>query len=274
MSTAITKISGKAMELSEVEAMIQAEMAEEVNAFDLKPAQIKIAPGGIGQYVMGDDAAKKFQAVVAISQKKYLYWPSKEGTGEAPLCVSNDGMTGTFNTNASDQQKADAVSAPTVHPYFKFLESGKTPPASFGCGTCPLNKWGSGPDGKGSACQEKRALLVLPDGWAMPALMSLPRKSLKPWDTYCSTLASQRKSYFAVRTLFELENTKNAEGQPYSFVKLTALEVLPAEVVSEVIAVRHQYRELISNIVLVDDEDNGVSAEYRVTENDTSDTPF
>lgn len=278
MSTAITRITQGKAELTEAEALIMMEMGEDNNSFTMQPSRIKIAPGGIGQYMLGDDAAKTFTGVVAISQIARGYWPSKDTTGEPPICASPDGLRGVFNAEASESQLHDAAAAHKTHLAIKTMSDGKSLPSSWDCAGCPLNQWGSAAKGKGKACKELRRLLVLVDGWALPALMTLPPTSNKPWDAYCSGLAAKKSAYFAVRTKFELDSANSADGQKYNFVKLTAVETLTADrsLLEAVSEIRRQYRSLVSSMA-VDAEDyetNGVSAEYRVTENDTSDTPF
>ncbi len=55
------------------------------------------------------------------------------------------------------------------------------------CATCPMNKWGSAGDGrKGKACREKRLLLVLRDGEAIPVVVVAPPTSILSvarWET-------------------------------------------------------------------------------------------
>ena len=52
----------------------------------MQPARVKVAPGGIGQSLLGDDTAKTFTAIVALSQKIRGYWPAS-GTGAPPRCT-------------------------------------------------------------------------------------------------------------------------------------------------------------------------------------------
>lgn len=52
------------------------------------------------------------------------------------------------------------------------------------CTTCPYNRWGSAVDdsgkpGRGKACREKRLLLFLRDGDALPIVVAAPPKSIR-----------------------------------------------------------------------------------------------
>lgn len=236
--------------LTEVEAAILAELQDEGNAFDVLPSRVKIAPGGIGQFLVGDDTAKSFVAVVAISQKIRGYWATS-GTGAAPTCSSPNGMTGYFNDACSPEEFQAAAQAQMAHPFVVAQSLGNQRERATDCSTCPLSQWGSehqrraGGPGKGKACKEMRRLLLLIDGWAMPAIMSLPPTSIRAWDAYCSGHAAKRGAYFAVKTRFELDIAKAAGGEAYNVIKVSAAGALDIEQVRMVSAIRQQYRDLV-----------------------------
>ncbi|PZN12097.1 MAG: hypothetical protein DIU69_04480 [Bacillota bacterium] len=59
------------------------------------------------------------------------------------------------------------------------------------CATCPFNKWGTairpdGTKGRGKACREKRLILFLPDGFALPVLIAAPPTSIRAVETFRS----------------------------------------------------------------------------------------
>lgn len=273
---AIMKVTGAGAELSEIEAMIMAEEGEDNNSFTLQPIRAKIAPGGIGQFLLGEDTVKKFSAVVAISQVARGYWPSKESTGAPPICASSDGIRGKFNVDADETQLHDAAAARTPHPAINIMGGGKDVPGSFDCARCPLSQWGSAEQGRGQACKSLRRLLVLPKGWSMPVILTLPPTSNRPWDEYATNRKAAKSSYFAVETLFELDSAKSDGGQTYNFVKVSAAGPLDAETVSAVIAVRHEYRSLVGEMAVVgDDYDTGeLPPEYTPTDEGDEDIPF
>lgn len=256
---ALTKFQGGQIQLTDAEALIMAEMEQETAAFDLQPAKVKVAPGGIGQFLMGDDTAKSFVAVVAISQKVRGYWPDS-GTGNAPICSSPDGSIGIFNADLSDEQFRAATSARTPHPGVIALSENKPLQEMYGCATCPLNQWGSehqrrGGAGKGKGCKELRRLLLLIDGWALPAIMALPPTSIKAWDNYCSALASKRGAYFGVKTKFTLDSAKAQGGETYNIVQVTVdSQIKDVESLRLVSEIRRQYRELVSQMPVVADD--------------------
>jgi hypothetical protein len=256
---ALTKFQGGQIQLSDTEALILAEMQDEVSAFDMQPTRVKVAPGGIGQFLMGDETAKSFTAVVAISQKVRGYWPD-QGTGSAPICSSPDGRIGIFNADLSDEQFKAATSTRTPHLGVIALSENKPLPDFYECATCPMNQWGSehqrrGGAGKGKGCKELRRLLLLIDGWAMPAIMALPPTSIKSWDNYCSALASKRNAYFAVKTKFTLDSAKAQGGETYNIVQVTVdTQIKDVESLKLVSEIRRQYRELVVNMPVIVDE--------------------
>ncbi|MCC6457847.1 MAG: hypothetical protein IT328_23020 [Caldilineaceae bacterium] len=256
---ALTKFQGGQIQLTEAEALILAEMQDDTAAFDMQPARVKVAPGGIGQFLMGDETAKSFIATVAISQKIRGYWPDS-GTGQAPICSSPDGSVGIFNHELTDEQFKAATSARNPHPGVILLTENKPLPEAFSCATCPMNQWGSehqrrGGAGKGKGCKEMRRLLLLIDGWALPAVMALPPTSIKAWDNYCSALASKRNAYFGVKTKFTLDSAKAQGGETYNIVQVVVdspiKDVEQLRLVSEI---RRQYRELVSQMPVVAEE--------------------
>lgn len=254
---ALTKFQGNQIELTEVEKLLLEETQDDNAAFDMQPTRIKIAPGGIGQFIMGDETAKTFTAVVAISQKIRGYWP-ETGTDKAPICSSPDGSIGFFNAELTDEQFKAATSSRTPHPGVIALSENKPLPQQFDCLNCPMNQWGSEHQrraGKGKACKEMRRLLLLIDGWSLPATLSLPPTSIKAWDNFCSSLQSKRNAYFAVKTKFALDSAKAAGGETYNIVQVTIDDrITDIESLKLVAEIRKQYRELVSQMPVVAEE--------------------
>lgn len=255
---ALTKFQGNQIQLSDVEQLLLEEMQDDTAAFNMQPTRVKIAPGGIGQFLMGDDTAKTFTAVVAISQIIRGYWP-ESGTDKAPICSSPDGSVGLFNADLSDEQFKAATSTKTPHPGVIALSENRRLPDVYSCLTCPMNQWGSEHQrrgaGKGKGCKEMRRLLLLIDGWSLPAVLALPPTSIKAWDNYCSALQSKRGAYFAVKTKFALDSAKAQGGETYNFVQVSVAEqIKDIESLKLVSEIRKQYRELVSQMPVVAEE--------------------
>src|SRR5690606_32766817 len=136
---ALTKFQGNQIQLSDVEQLLLEEMQDDTAAFNMQPTRVKVAPGGIGQFLMGDDTAKSFTAVVAISQIIRGYWP-ESGTDKAPICSSPDGSIGLFNADLTDEQFKAATSTKNPHPGVIALSENKRLPDFYACATCPMNQ--------------------------------------------------------------------------------------------------------------------------------------
>lgn len=259
MSHALLTLTQGKQALTEAEIMILAEMADDNAAYDMQPARVKIAPGGSGQFLMNEESAKNFTAIVAISQKIRGYWPGS-GTGSPPLCSSPDGAHGYFADRPDQRQIEDAMKAKRPHPGVQlFIAQDAVWPDSYSCIVCDLAQWGSeyqrrGGAGKGQACKSMRRLLLLIDGWALPALMSLPPTSIRVWDAYCSSLAARRGAYFAVRTLFELDTAQSLSGDKYNVVRVSVAGRVSDADLPAVSEIRRQYRELVGGLPVQSDE--------------------
>lgn len=224
---------------------------EERNAFDFLPTRIEMPSGGLKVFTLSDgDTLQPFTGVIAVSQKARAYWPDKETQGLPPLCSSPDGVGGWFNEQPDDSQIKAAKQAPYPHIALDYIYQDRGPHA---CERCPLSAWGSG-EGRGQACKTLRRLLVLVDSWSMPALLTLPPTSVKVFDQYASGRASKGSAYFAVRSKFELEQKKTAQGITYSTVKLSYVEDLPDDQLGEVMAIRGRFADLVRSMDIVADE--------------------
>lgn len=250
MSNALTILQKKELQLSELERMILEESAQDIASYDPIPTKITIAPGGINVYSTSDgDTMKSLHAIIAVSQKARAYWPEK-GTGSPPMCASQDGSHGVVAPEITDAQYRAAITAREPHPIIKLMDADKPIPVHFDCAACPMAQWGSvhqgGATGKGQACKALRRLVVLIDGWAQPALLTLPPTSLRNFDLYASSLSRQKSAYFAVRTKFTLESQKSNNGEPYSIAALAVESPLKdKDEIMAVIEIRRQFSELV-----------------------------
>lgn len=271
---ALTLITGGTTKLSETEAMILAEMQEDDNAFNLQLSKAKIAPGGIGQFMLGDETIKTFVAVVAISQIVRGYWP-ESGTGKPPICSSPNGNTGYFDPNIEDERFKAATSARHPHPAILQLTNNQPLQGTYDCFTCPMNMWGSehqrrgGNGGKGKGCKEMRRLLMLVKGYSLPIIMALPPTSIGAWDDYCSSLQNKSSSYFANWTKFTLSTAKARTGEDYNTVQVSMDgKIEDKNTLKAVIDIRKQYKETVVTMPVTSD-DYDVPADTRTVDPDT-----
>lgn len=255
MTNALTVLNGSTA-LTPLQETILAEQAEETTAFDYIPTRIKFPSGGMMAFSTNDGDILKppFSAIVAVSQKSRAWWPGKDTQGAPPLCTSPDGLIGYFNTTDPEQAKV-AAALPIRHPALSMMSGAEGPHA---CPTCPLAQWGSG-EGRGQSCKSLIRLILLVEGWSMPAIMTIPPTSVKLWNAYASARARvQSQAYFTTWTRFELENATNAAGIKYAVVKLSAVKPLTEAETMAVIDVRRQYAQLVRSMgISSEDYDTG-----------------
>lgn len=88
------------------------------------------------------------------------------------------------------------------------------------CEGCPQHKWGSKPNSRGKACQERRRLILIPGTvesaddilTAEVAVMKIPVTSVKIWANYVKTLdAMYKRPVFAMLT--EISTTPDPNTQ-------------------------------------------------------------
>lgn len=251
--TALVRLTQKASDLTQIEALALAEEAEETTAYDLQPLQVKIAPGGVGQFQIGEEMAKSFVAIAAVSQKVRGYWPAKEPGKNPPICSSRDSITGVLNASMSEADIEVAMKVQHPHPGIVALsQAGAVLPDSFECARCPLSEFGS--DGRGQACKSMIRLLLIVDGYALPAIMSLPPTSNKPWSAFCSGLKGRGKHYFFVKTRFDLDKTQTPTGIAYNTVRVSLAGDLTDEEKRDVLELRDQYKHYVRAAAVEYDE--------------------
>jgi len=248
-STALVSLSGTA--LTEYEQAILQEAASDENAFDYIPTRLKFPSGGMNVFTANDGEIVKppFKAIIAVSQKSRAWWPGKDTQGLPPLCSSPDGVNGHFDIEAEAQIEI-ALGLQVRHPALRAMTHRYT----WACAECPLTAWGSG-SGRGQACKALRRLIVLVEGWTMPAIMTVPPTSVKVLDGYASARARTKgQAYFTAWTRFGLEQQTNSAGIKYAVLKLEVDRALTEAEVANVISIRHQFASWVRELG-IDSED-------------------
>lgn len=167
--------------------------------------QIKIPTGGGIQWELphsaGDEMAATFDGVIVGVQTTRTYWPDVySGASVPPDCTSRDGKTGTGSPGGV-------------------------------CDFCPKNLWGSGKNGVGTGCSERKRVYILRPEGLLPVILNLPVTSIANLRKYQIRLLSQRTPMTAVVTRFGLARTKNKAGIQYSQAVLTSVGPLPPALV-------------------------------------------
>ena len=276
MSNALAVISSNGTALSELENAVLAELdADNGGAYDYQPTRIKFPSGGMMAFSVDDSDTLKppVKAIIAVSQKARAFWPAKDTAGQPPLCSSPDGVAGMFDTTSDQVAAAAALSF--RHPALDTLDPEQAG-GPWPCATCAMAQWGSG-NGRGQACKSLRRLIVLVEGWTMPAIMTLPPTSIKAFDTYASACARTRGgAYFTNWTRIELAQESNGAGIKFSVAKFSVEKPLAQAELAAVIDVRHQYAELVRSLNIVADDyaTDGTDAAARNYVQEEADTPF
>ena len=169
-------------------------LAEEMDGLSLTFDRIKIpAGGGLAYEVPSDDVdnpdtVKEFKAVILYQHPVHTYYKEKYTGGNTPPdCGSMDGHNG---IDADGVVKA--------------------------CKDCEFGEFGSGENGVGKACKQKRRLYILRAGEALPNILSLPTGSLAVFSKYIMRLLSKGKKSGSVVTKFTLKKEQNSGGINYS----------------------------------------------------------
>jgi len=244
-------------QLTETQAAMLAEMDQEgLAGFEFKPLRIKFPTGGsTSAFVLSDDDMLKapVDVIVAVAQRKRRYYPSKDPVaGQAPLCASPDGQNGYFDAESAQVQAA--LAAPVRHPALAVVDPTRIA-GPWQCASCPLSDWGTAGDGsRGQACKEGRALLVIIRGWAMPAVLTLPPTSVKPWDAFASGMLQRGHAYFSRWLTLGLTKENSPKGTAYAVLTIKSGAPLSDAEAAEVMAIRAQYVELVRSMTLEDDD--------------------
>lgn len=102
------------------------------------------------------------------------------------------------------------------------------------CATCELNRWGSAVDDKGNqtrgkGCREKRLILFLRDGDALPVVVAAPPKSIRAVENFRNLMATRGKPLPLIHVTLSTERTV-LNGNAFGVLKITAnRELTPAE---------------------------------------------
>lgn len=126
-----------------------------------------------------------------------------DGSDNAPVCVSNDGICGMHR------------------------ETGEV----IECATCPYNQFGSGKDG-GKECQNRRTLYFLLEGEELPRIISIPAGSLAEFSKLqLKTLVLKKniKDMVVDIRLVKKKSSKNIDYSQYTFTYVGNVADLPEE---------------------------------------------
>lgn len=176
-----------------------------------QPQRIKVpAGGGLVFEIPTDDpncpdTVKELRCIVLAHHpiNRFYLRGMEDGDaqeGAAPDCMSYDGESGTHR------------------------ETGEV----MSCGTCDLNQFGSGKNGKGKACSNRHRLYLMLENEPIPYILEVPPTSLKGLGTYLYNLIYRRgRGSPSVVTKLTLKKAEGGSGVKYSEVQFAFAGNLP-----------------------------------------------
>lgn len=196
MDTELTVMSEA--QLAQVASQLEADLAAEIAAggVSLEPTRWKLMGQGVPGFVNVIDESQivpTIEGVILAYQRNRVFFdPSTpEGQKAVVLCRSADAKVG--------------------QPQASLAEFGGSM-EDQDCKTCVFNRWGSGKGGRGKACREKEALVVMPEGADLdPLVIFAPPTSLTPFGTLKNQLATG--NHPASRRLFSENPPAWAKGR-------------------------------------------------------------
>lgn len=103
------------------------------------------------------------------------------------------------------------------------------------CATCPFNRWGTAVDdsgntkSRGKACREKRLILFLRDGDALPVVVAAPPSSIRAVGQFLSMMETRGKILPLVHVKLSIQK-QSANGVQWGTLTIDPLrEITPAE---------------------------------------------
>lgn len=206
--------------ITSVDSNLQSIMEEELEGMEVSFDRVKIPAGGALYFELplddpeNPETLKEVRGVILHHHTLNSYYKDKyTGGNNPPDCGSFDGKVG------------------------EGIPGGQ-------CRKCPLNQFGSGENGSGKACKNKRRIYLLREGDIFPILLTLPTGSLKEFTNYIAKriVAKGRRS-FEVVTKVTLKKAVNSGGITYS----QAVFSIDRDLNSEEIAAMGKFSERIKD---------------------------
>lgn len=200
-----------------------------LNRFSM--TRIKIPTGGgIGWTIPSLDGPQVAQELVGVPiwwSPMRAFWEGGIGDGVPqglpPDCSSQDGQIGVGNPGGN-------------------------------CRLCPLNEFGTHPNGRGKACKEIRALFLLREGQLLPDMVLLPPTSIKPLQDIFLQMISANLPYHKVVLGLKLESARNQDGIIYSKVAARVVARLSDSELAMFAPYRSELRPVLEGVVLESDD--------------------
>jgi hypothetical protein len=179
--------------------------------------------------------------IIAIRKARRYSVPDPDTGRRVPVCVLSNRVNPDFGINLDTR---DYVA----------------------CATCPQNNWGSatndaGVRTKGKACREKRLLMVLRDGDALPVIVAAPPTSVRIVEDWKNKLITKGIKYPTVRVTLKVKR-ETGEEKAYGVLQIHGDAPVPPAQQAELVARIQAGRGMIhgwlqASLVDVDQDDIG-----------------
>jgi hypothetical protein len=164
----------------------------------------------------GIEYVTKLRGVILYMGPRRQLWESKGtvGSGERPVCSSNDNVKGRLRTN--EDKSIDVPQS--------ILDIAIPGNGTGDCASCKFNEWGTGVDEKGNPtrgkrCQENHVMLFLRENDVLPLSMTVPTGSIGDFSAWKKKLPGLRYDRCLVELTLAKDNAKAAggkQGAPYA----------------------------------------------------------
>jgi hypothetical protein len=185
-------------ELEELRADMGVGSGGSLGRFDLP--KIKMPSAGLLQFILPDGStAKEIRGIISSFKDTRVFYSNPDTQGTPPDCTSEDCHCG-FGKVHPAQENAGVTE----------------------CAKCPNNQWGSHPKGTGGkACSERRLLAIQMENGLVPALLSLPVTSVKPFtEAMRGIVNSHGATINNFIVTLALEEKMNKKGIKYATVTI------------------------------------------------------
>lgn len=223
------------------------ELAEDMDGLQMNFPRVKIPAGGALQFEIpsGDpenpDYLKTLEGVILFNHNNYAYWPegSEYDENTAPLCTSVDGKQGIGEPGGA-------------------------------CEACALNRFGSGPEGRGKACKNMRALYLLRSGEYIPLQITLPPTSLSPFREFMNqSFMFRRRATYGSVVQIGLKKMSNGRDD-YSVATFRRLYDLEGEDLMQIrnyaASFKEQIREMLKQRATLTEDQRDTGCDYEPAE--------
>lgn len=170
------------------------EILQESSGLRLEFPKITTPAGGNIAFMLENPMTGEIVPTVALKgiilkslPSNVLFLQKYDGSDNPPDCSSNNGNVGI---------NSDGV--------------------AIECSSCPYNQFGSGENGLGKACKNRRTIYILLDGEDLPRFISLPSTSVAALAKFQTQLMLGRKLLRDVHVTVRLVKAKNNSGIEYA----------------------------------------------------------